>query len=84
MPEESSLITVVFTKVKDADKLDELINNAVGVLVVYKLIQNNGIAAYVINGIAAENAETYFRGILKEIGMTDVGIVVSRGNAFSR
>lgn len=81
---KDNLITVVFTKVKDTDQLEEIISATSELLVVYRLVQNNGTVAYVFNGIVPDTAYDFFKGLLKDSDLDEVDVVISRGNAFER
>lgn len=82
MKDAESCITVVFTGVRDPEALDNAINDAIQYPVVFKKEQNNGIIAYVVQGILPDVAEQMFLDFLKDSGMEGINIVVHEGNVF--
>ena len=82
MDTNENYVTVVFSKVQDIPALDNLVNTVVSYPIVKRKEQNNGIVAYVVQGILPDTAMPLFREALDDNGMRDVDIVASIGNIF--
>ena len=76
-------ITVVFSNVKDPAELDTIIADATTYPIIKKKEQNNGIVAYVIQGVLPDVAENMFKTALAEHQMPDVNVVSAVGNVFN-
>ena len=51
MDTDINYVTVVFSGVTDPQQLDEIVNSVVNYPIVYKKEQNNGVVAYVVQGV---------------------------------
>lgn len=76
-------VTVVFKNVPDGAQLDSIVSSVSHFPIVKKHEQNNGIIAYVVQGVLPEYAEHMFRQELEAANLQDVQIVTSLGNVFS-
>lgn len=82
MQDEGKYITVVFTGVTDVQALEEAIKDAIHYPIVFKKEQNNGIVAYVLQGILPDVAQKMFDDFLKDKNLMNIDIVVHEGDVF--
>lgn len=82
MQDKDSVITVVFTGVTDTEQLEEAINKSINYPIVFKKEQNNGIVAYVLQGILPDVAQKLFSDFLSESQIPNLDVVVHEGDVF--
>lgn len=82
MDNNVNFVTVVFSNVEDPADIDELVNEVVTYPVVKRKEQNNGVVAYVVQGITSDIAMPLFREALDQRQLLDVGVVATVGNIF--
>lgn len=82
MQDKDSVITVVFTGVTDTEQLEEAINKSINYPIVFKKEQNNGIVAYVLQGILPDVAQKLFSDFLSESKIPNLDVVVHEGDVF--
>lgn len=80
--DEKELVTVVFTNVPDMDIIKEAVSDAIHFPIVYTKEQNNGVVAFVLQGILPDVAQPMFKQIVDSEGLTDVEVVAHEGNIF--
>lgn len=77
-------ITVLFTNVPDPKALKEAISSAIQYPIVFEKEQNNGIIAYVLQGVLPHISNKLFRECLENSGLGDVDVETYSGNIFER
>ena len=82
MQDKDSVITVVFTGVTDTEQLEEAISKSINYPIVFKKEQNNGIVAYVLQGILPDVAQKLFSDFLSESNFPGLDVVVHEGDVF--
>lgn len=82
MDTDINYVTVVFSGVTDPQQLDEIVNSVVNYPIVYKKEQNNGVVAYVVQGVLPDIASNIFVQALQNNGIDYVKVVTTTGNIF--
>ena len=82
MDDNINFVTVVFSNVEEPSHIDEIVKDVVTYPIVKRKEQNNGIVAYVVQGITPDIAMPLFRQALDQNQLLDVGVVATVGNIF--
>lgn len=83
MNQDPRFITILFSNIKDTDKLVNKFETHIKWPIVGKKVQNNGIAVFVIEGFDYGDIESYMRDFLTAFGLGNVRVAASKGNVFS-
>lgn len=83
MDTNENYVTVVFSGVTDAQQLDDIVESVVHYPIIKKKEQNNGIVAYVVQGVLPDLAANIFVQALQNAGIDSVKVVSTVGNIFN-
>lgn len=83
MDTNENYVTVVFSGVTDAQQLDDIVESVVHYPIIKKKEQNNGIVAYVVQGVLPDLAANIFVQALQNAGIDSVKVVSTLGNIFN-
>lgn len=83
MDTNENYITVVFNGVTDPKQIDDIVESVVHYPIVKKKEQNNGVVAYVVQGVLPDMAANLFVQALQNAGIDSVKVVTTVGNIFN-